>query len=335
MISYFNSAYPVRYLVALLLAFILWLPSLTFSTYVPVQESLFSHLELAGFIRTYSRFFVWGSFVLTYISAVAINQILRANDLVNINNTRGLALFIVFASAIPLFTSVNVITFANLFLILVIQGILRLSQVENPVNVIFNTSFFAGIASLFFSPLLFLVMIIWMALIMNRHVDIRNFIISLAGLLLPYLFLFTWFFWNGTLTEHWHETIRQLAEVGLSNTMGNLGVFDMIALILSLLILIFAVLKAIGRFGEVSIYARRNILITLYYLMLTFLITLFYSETVLPLLILVPPAAMLVAATAYAKKNKWWNILFTLYVLLILINQYSSYISDVKALFFR
>jgi len=335
MISYFNSAYPVRYLTALLIALVLWLPSFILVGYVPIQESLLSHLEPIGFISAHTHFFIWGSFAITYLSAIAINQILKEYDLVSINNTIGLALFIVFASAIPLFTSVNAMTLANLFLILVIQGILRLSHVENPVNVVFNTSLFLGIASLFFTPVFYLILVIWMALVINRHVDIRNLMISLVGLLLPYLFLFTWFFWNDSLAGHWHETIRQLAEIKLLNITASLGIFDMIVLVLSLLILILAVLRAIGRFGEVSIYTRRNMLITLYYLAVSFLIILFYSGTMLPLMILIPPTAMLVAATAYDKKNKWWSFLFTLYFLLIILNQYSSYIIDVKTFLFR
>ena len=182
MISYFNSGYPVRYLIVFIIACIIWLPSLIFPHFIFEQNSVIGFFDLNNeFMRSNSKYFIWISFIFTVLSAVAISQILKEYDLVNINNTTALILFVLFASVIPLFTSVNFYVLLNLILILFIQGVLKLSLIENPVSVVFNSSFLLGIASLFFSPLIFLIIIIWIALIMNMHIDIRNFVISIIG----------------------------------------------------------------------------------------------------------------------------------------------------------
>ncbi len=335
MISYFNSAYPVRYVIAFLMALVLWLPSFISAEYIPVSDSLFNHLSASAFVGAYIPYFRGVSFLFTLISAVAVNQILKEYDLVNINNTVGMILYIVFASVIPLFTSVNTMIMANLFIVLVIQGVLNLSEVENPIRVLFNTTFYLGLASLFFTPLLFMVVIVWMALIMNRHMHVRNLMVSLAGLFLPFLFIFTWFFWHDTLAEHWHELINQITKVHLLNVVVSLSLFDMFLLAFLLLLLIFAGFKALGRFWDASINVRRNMLITFYFLLASFLLTIFFSATPLSLMILVPPASILVAAAVYSIKNKWLNITFVVYVFLVIVNHYSNYISDAQTVLFR
>ena len=335
MISYFNSGYPVRYLIAFIIACIIWLPSLISPHFIFEQNSVIGFFDLNNeFMRSNSKYFIWISFIFTVLSAVAINQILKEYDLVNINNTTGLSLFVLFASVIPLFTSVNFYVLLNLILILFIQGVLKLSLIENPVSVVFNSSFFLGIASLFFSPLIFLIIIIWIALIMNMHTDIRNIIISIVGLLLPYLFVFTWFFWNDTLIENWNQIIVQLSNYHLNIQNWKLNVFDIVLLLFPIMLIIFSILKVINKLGEKSNYTRRNTLVIMYFLGLLTIIIILFSGGPLALLLLAIPVTIIVSiALNTVERFKRLNIIFIIFIFLIILYHYTNYFNVKEILF--
>jgi hypothetical protein len=332
MISYFNSGHPVRYLVVLLLTTLIWLPSLLSVVYIP-QPGTVLQQGLAGFAAHYTQYIIWMLFIITFMLGVMLNQVLKEYDLVNVNNTTGLALFVLFASAIPVFTTVNLFIIVNIFMMMFLQGIMRLSLVEEPVKDIFNASFYLGVASLFYPPLLFLFLIIWMAILMNRHMDLRNFLIVPAGLLLPFLFLFTWYFWSDSLAGHWQELVMQLTEIQKFNLFNSLTGFDFVIIVFLMTVLTFSILKTIFGLGEASMTTRRNINLTMYLLIGMAIIILLYASNPLTLLILAPPSVVVVAHALYAVKNKWLNLLFILLFLLIIIHQYGSKF-DVKSLLF-
>jgi hypothetical protein len=333
MISYLNSGHPVRYLAVLLLAIVIWLPSLLSPEFIPQPDALL-HQGLTGFAEDYTRYVIWGLFAVTFLLGVMLNQVLKEYDLVNVNNTTGLALFVLFVSAVPLFTSVNIFIIVNIFLMMSLQGMMRLSLVEDPVKDIFNASLYLGIAAVFYPPLLFLFLIVWTAILMNRHMDLRNFLITLVGLLIPFLFLFTWYFWNDTLSGQWKELIRKLTEIQTFNLFNSLTGFDFMIIAFLMAILILAVLKTVFGIGETSITTRRNINLTFYFLIGLAVLVLLYATSPLTLLILAAPSAILVSHALYAIKNKWLNLLFIILLALIIIHQY-DYHFDVKSLLFR
>ena len=291
------------------------------------------HQGLTGFAENYSGFIILGCFILSFVVGVMLNQILKEYDLVNANNTSGLFLYVVFVSAIPLFTSINIFIIVNIFLVMFIQGMMQLSKVENPVVTIFNTSFYLGVASLFFPPLLFLFIIIWMAILMNRQMDLRNFLIVLTGLLLPFLLLFTWYFWNDTLWEHGHILFLRLTSIQTLNLFASLTIFDLAIFFVLLLILSFSILKTFFGIGETSITARRNMMLSLYLLIGLAILVILYSSVPVTFLMLVAPSVIVVAHAFYAVKNKWLNLLFVLLLSLIIIHQYGNYF-HVKNLLF-
>ncbi len=332
MISYFNSGHPGRYLVVLFITAILWLPSILSAGFFPLPGNEV-HQGLTGFAENYRGFTLTGCFILSFVVGVMLNQILKEYDLVNANNTTGLFLYVLFASAIPLFTSMNVFIIVNIFLVMFIQGMMQLSKEENPVVTIFNTSLYLGIASLFFPPLLYLFIIIWMAILMNRQMDLRNFLIVLTGLLLPFLFLFTWYFWNDTLGKHWQAILYRLISIQTLNIFTSLTVFDLVIFLLLLLVLVFSILRTFFGIGETSITARRNMKLNLYLLTGLAVLVVLYSSAPVIFLILVAPSVIVVAHAFYAVKNKWLNLIFVLLLLLIIIHQYGNYFHAENILF--
>jgi hypothetical protein len=335
MISYFNSGYLIRYPVAFIIACLLWFPAFFSPEIYFEPNSVLSllHLNIEWF-REHSHIFIWISFVLTLISALAINQTLREYDLVNMHNTASLVVFVLFTSAIPLFTSAYSFIIINLLLVLFIQGILKLSVVENPVSTLFNASFYLGIASLFYVPLVYFLPFIWIAIMINRHTDLRNFLVSMAALLLPYLLIFTLFYWDGTAMENWRKLLFMLTDINFAFQFSLLGYFEIGLLIFLSLVIVISFLIVSGRMGEKSNYARKNIVLIFYYLLATGVVILLFSDHPDKFLLIGVPATFVVTIAVYTvNKNRFLNFLFTLLLISIILNQYYHLLNVTEILF--
>lgn len=336
MISYFKSGYLIRYPVAFVIAALVWLPSIIDPESYLEQNSRFSLLYINfSWIEAHASFFIWVSFLITIISALAVNQILREYDLVNMHSTTGLVVFVLFTSALPMLTSVNSFILINVLLIMFILGILKLSVVENPISEIFNASFYLGIASLLFTPLVYLIVFIWIALLTNRHLALRNFLISMAGLLLPYLFIFTWFYLQENAIENGVHLLQMLLNIDLSIHWMAFTYFELGLIIFLLLLIVFSVLVTMVKLGEKTINSNRNIVVLLYYLGSTVLLLLLFSANAEGVLLLGLPAAFIVSIMVYSvNKNRFINLAFWLLFIGILFNHYYQ-LFDVKAILFK
>jgi hypothetical protein len=299
-------------------------------------NSVFSLLNIdIEWFRGQSHILIWASFLLTLLSALAINQILREYKFVNMHNTTSLVIFVLLTSAIPLFTSVNSFIIINLMLILFIQGILKLSVVENPVSTLFNTSFYLGIASLFYLPLVYFLPFIWIAIMINRHTDLRNFLVSLVALLLPFLIIFTFFYWHDTAYENWRKLLFMLTDINFTFQFSLLTYFDFGLLLFLALVILISFLILSGRMGEKSNETRRNVVIIFYFLLATGVVFLLFSDHPDHLLLIGVPATFVVTITVYTvNKNRFLNILFTLLFICIILNQYYHSL-NVTEIFFK
>jgi len=336
MISYFNSGYLIKYPVAFIIAALLWLPSIIVPETFFEQNSIISLLNInLHWIERHVGIFIWVFFLITLISALAVNQILREYDLVNMHSTAGLVVFIMFTSALPMLTSVNSFILINVMLIMFILGILKLSLVENPISIVFNVSFYLGVSSLFFTPLVYLIVFIWIALLLNRHLALRNFLISFAGILLPYLFIFTWFYVQETAIANGLQLLQMLLNIDLAIHWNAFTYFELGILIFLLFIIMLSVLAAIAKMGEKSNFSRRNIVVLIYYIVSIVLLLLLFSANAEGILLLGLPAVFIVSVMVNSvNKNRFLNLAFWLLFMGILFNHY-YHLFDAKAILFK
>lgn len=336
MISYFNSGYLIRYIFIFVFACLLWLPPIISPETYFESRSVISLMNVnVTWVYQYSFIFIWVAFLFALISALSINQILREYDLINMHSTMGLAVFILLVSGLPLFTSVNSFIIINLILVLVIQGILKLSIVEDPITVLFNISFYLSFASLFYTPIVYLILIIWLAIITNRQIGLRNFLITIIGLLLPYFFVFIWFYWNDSVVESWDSLLLMLTEFNFNMNFQFFGYYNMLVLTFLFILIVMSVLIVLGKLSEKSNYVRKNIVIALYSLLVVLVMILLFSDNPVSLLLLVIPASIIISiAVQSVSRYRVLNIFFTLLLILILANQYYQ-LFNVKEILFR
>ncbi|MFK5857439.1 MAG: hypothetical protein QM503_15020, partial [Bacteroidota bacterium] len=149
----------------------------------------------------------------------------------------------------------------------------------------------------------------------------------IIGILLPYVFLLTWFFFIDHMLENsfvlFDSLQIDLVPIFLTNAI------DIVVSVILLALVIISAFGISGRLYEKNINLRRNLIITLFYLVSAFLILLFFSKSLISTLLLAIPSTLILGYwLSNLKKERWYNISLILVTFLIILNQYLDLILD-------
>jgi len=259
------------------------------------------------------------------IKPVVKNKIAISNGFSTKISTLIAFLYVLFTSAIIGESHNNPVIWINFIMVFVLNNLMRLPYVNNLIPVIFNASFLLGIASLFYSQLVFLILFIWLSIIIHRIVTWRNIAVSLIGITLPYIFMLTWFFYTDTMLQDSFVLFNSLqidiVPILLTNPI------EIIITIMFLAIIIISIFGIASSLIEKNINLRRNLTITLFYIAIVFLIILIFSKSYISTLLLSIPSALLLGNWLNnRKKIRWYNISLWLITIFIIVNQYLNII---------
>ncbi|RLD46195.1 MAG: hypothetical protein DRI86_03815 [Bacteroidetes bacterium] len=129
-----------------------------------------------------------------------------------------LAPILIFSNSIA--WTINPLLFALLFFVLGIANLFQLNRTESPI-VISSTAFIFSIASLFYSIFIWNILLIIIALLIFREFKLRELMMAIGSFVLPYIYIFTWYFVDDILLIKWHEFINQLFDFSFNITLDN------------------------------------------------------------------------------------------------------------------
>jgi uncharacterized membrane protein YfcA len=149
----------------------------------------------------------------------------------------------------------------------------------------------------------------------------RNFAVSVIGLLLPFVFAFTWYFWNDQLTDAYVLLLSSLS-FHLPDLAGfppgDMGIAAML-----LVFMLVSVAQTNRRLMEKNIDIRQMLVVSIWFLAGGFALILLFSESPADGLLLIVPASILFVSVISETRNlKWFERAIRLLLLLALINQY-------------
>lgn len=320
MIRYFSTGYLSRYLLLILLGFIIWTPSLLYpSFYTGISSFVFNQISYLTAQNIYLQTSI--SFVLTLITAFLLNQLAIDNGFSGKVSSLIALLYLLLTSSMAGEFHNNPIIWINFILVFILGNLMRLSYVSNTIPVVFNASFLLGVASLFYSHLVFLIVFIWVSIIIHRVLSWRNFVVSLIGIFLPYVFLLTWFFVTDNLLEESYVLFDSF-----KIDIAPLLLADPVEIAISAILVSMVIISAFGiadHLTEKNINLRRNLIVTLFYVVTAFLILLFSTKSLVSTLLLSIPSALILGHwLSNIKRTRWYDIALSLVAILIIVNQY-------------
>ena len=324
MIRYFNSGYFSRTLMLIFLAALIWLPAFLLPSEMIVPEHPAPLYQLFLFLignNVYLHLSI--AFVLTIVSGLLLNQIATQFGFTTKNAQLSTLVYYLLSAALVSYTAMSSFVLINFLMLLFLHFLFKISDAKEPIPLTFNTAFILGITALFYFPALLFILLLWIALMVFRVSQWRNYAVSLIGFLLPFVFAFTWCFWNDQTSEAYSLLLSSL-EFHLPNA-ANYSLSDFGIVIILLLFTLVAVLKTSNSLMEKNINIRHILRITMYYLAFAFVLVLLFSESSTNSLLLSIPASLLLASVFSESKNpKWFERALRLLLLLVLINQYLS-----------
>ena len=322
MLRYFNSGYFSRTLMLVFLAAILWLPAFLLPAKTIVTEHPAPLYQLFLFLIGNNVFLHLSiAFVLTIISGLLLNQIATQFGFTTKNTQLGTLVYYLLSAALVSYTAMSSFVLINFLMLFFLHFLFKVSEAKEPIPLAFNTSFILGIVALLYLPALLFILLLWIALMVFRVSQWRNYAVSLIGFLLPFVFAFTWYFWNDQTPEAYSLFLSSM-EFHLPDA-ANYSLSDFGIAIILLVFIIIAVMKTSNSLMEKNINIRHILRITMYNLAFAFVLVLFFSESSANSLLISVPASLLLASVFSESKNsKWFERAVRLLLLLVLINQY-------------
>ncbi len=271
----FKSDYIFQFIFLMIISIIIWIkPFLSADlSYSPLNAPLFDVIQ--WFFSDNPTLKIIISFLLILMQALILKSILSSNDLMPKNSLLPAFLYILLMSSFANFQHIHPLLFANFFLIVALRTILTTYSKPDSYEQIFNATLLISIGSMFYFPVIFFLILIWLVFFIFSLLKWREWVISIFGFITPYLFLFSFYFLTDVFQEKMLAYQLFFKKIGFYNP--HLSISNYIFLGTVGLLFIFSLLYISTRLGEKSIIHRKKVIVLIMFVIITIL-TLFFAK---------------------------------------------------------
>jgi len=316
-IIYSNSIFSL--VILILMIIVLWakvftntdsmMPSIPSSPlYHFVYKLLNNHIIICSFI----------SIALITLEALLVNYTLSENDLIPLNSYVAAFLFVVISSFFNDLIILNPVLIADLFLIIAIWLFLRLYEEHEAYATVFNIGTLLSVASMVYFPSILFCILIWIGFIIYRSFSWREWLISIIGFVLPYVFLASYYFWNDCFLSKVHEYRQSLDFIDLHKFSPT--IYANIIFAILVLVLFFGIIKLLFIINEKAIRIRKFLSFFIWFVIISFVSLNFSAKYgILGFIMLITAASVIFTLYINNLKKSFWSesILIVLFLLLI------------------
>jgi hypothetical protein len=257
--------------------------------------------------------------------------VLQAFFLTNVINKQGVLrdsshlpalLYVVLMSCFPEQLSFNPLLFANFFIIVFLNSIFNFYRSDTAVFEVFNAGVFIGLASLFYWPCLFLFPLTMASLFVLRPFNMREWAVSILGVLLPFLFYGSVLFWLDMLSINSIKSILEPLYSVQFSTAYN-GTYIILTAILAIIIIasLWRFSRDLNNFSKLR--ARKFLAIIVWFFLfaaLSYLVAV--KNTMIGLSFLAIPLSVIISNYFLSLKNQLLaELVFLLLLAAVIYNQ--------------
>lgn len=164
-------------------------------------------------------------------------------------------IFLLIASSFLPLQCLNPVVFTSILMLFAIEAILGTFKKEGLAYEYFLASFLVAVGSLFYARGAYLMFIIWIGLSLFRNIRWREWIFTILGFLLPYLFLFSWYFLAGQeLIPRWQGILMNFQP---DHDFSHFNRYYILFYAFLALLILLASRKMISSYQGLKIYVRK------------------------------------------------------------------------------
>lgn len=257
-LKFLQGGRPVQFIFLLVLAILFWLKYFILAQSVPMD---FEEYPMPLY-RLVSRLPERHEFL---SKALALSLLVINALLISRLNTRFILLksrtylpsfifLLVVSSYLPL-QRLNPAVFASIFMLFAIEAIFGTYKKEGLAYEYFLASFLVSVGSLFYARGAYLMLIIWIGLSLLRNIRWREWVFTIIGFLLPYLFLFSLNYLSGReLIPRWQEMIMNFIP---DHAFSHFNKYYILFYAFLALLILLASHKMISNYQGLKIYVRK------------------------------------------------------------------------------
>lgn len=327
LIKLFNKSYILQYFLIVMIGVVLWLGAFVY----PAEPSLYTNTHvfpgnlIINWISTGNNLVATIiAFLLMLGGAFLLNFIVTKNNIFPRNSLLPALVYVVLMSHSPQMLKLNAVIISVLFLLLVLNNIFLIYHRSEDYENIFMIGFWIAFASFFYSQSIFLVFFVWFTFLAYRLYYWREWIIVLMGLITPYLFLWTYYFWIeelGLIFIAYADTFREINLIAFTNFNYSYIYYLVIAAIV--VFFFWSFLKVTSAMGKRIILYRKMLWSLIWLLLISILIFLFSGSGKGSSMILLIPVSIFIASGLNELKRSFWaEIAFSFLTILIILNNY-------------
>ncbi len=215
------------------------------------------------------------------------------------------------------------ILLVNVFILLSSTKLYSTYRKEQAFSELFDSALFLSIGTLFYYPAILFVFMLWIYLLVFRGLSVREWLATLVGLALPYLFVFMYYFWNDSLGYFLIHKIsfRSVLKVGYFYEL-HYGKIVLYALFLILFVV--SISRLLRGLPVNTILARKILYANIWQVLFCFLIAIIAGGEVL-FSAFIPLSIYFSHYFVSTKKILLAEILFMFIFIAILANQYFTF----------
>ncbi len=298
LIRFFKKNNPSSYILLPLFALVLWL------------VGFFSFHFIATLL----------AFLLIISEAFLLNYIVNKSEILTKPSFLPALFYIVFMSYDNAMLTLHPFIFSSLFIMLAIYKLASSYQKYTAFSNAFDSGILFSISTLFYFPSVLFLPLLGIGFILFRPFNWREWVISFLGVLLPYIFVFSYYFWNDIPGNWWDIKVpfpHLLEQPELAPSKSSYFMLG-----ISLLIVLFSFGKLFTGFGGASQKNKKGILLLLWFSAFALLsVFIAVKVSIHSFSALAIPASVFCANYFLKIKKEWWGeLLFLLLLTSIFIN---------------
>ncbi len=206
-IQFFKSNNPSAFVFLPLIAIAIWAFGFMEASVFPVEHAMPLYGLLAGIVENIPWLGNFIALILIIGEALLLNYIVNENEVLTKQSFLPALFYIIFMSNNNYVLVLYPLIFANLFLLFAINKLLNSYRKDNAFSQAFDAGLLISIATLFYFPYAVLFPLLGVGLIIMRPFNWREWLISFIGVLVPYIFVITFYFWNDLLDYFFYNKV--------------------------------------------------------------------------------------------------------------------------------
>lgn len=308
----------MQFLLFLGTAALLWVPHFI-NPKVPVRVAAEGPLysSMASLLAIYPYVSLSIALVLVIGLSIILYLIGTVNDILPRENFLPSIVYLFLLSWNTSLTTMNPLLPSGLLIAVSIFTLMRMYGQSEPYRQVFIASALIGLASLFYFPAMYFLIMVWISLVTYRITSWREWIIAFIGFLIPFIYLISWYFWNDEFKIILQKIISSIDNPGI--TLKGIKSFEIVWLVMTVFMLIITLSIVLNLVQDKLISIRRRSFIMINFVVACGIMILLSGSSVLLVsqLLYMPLAFFIATSLNMMRKSIVLDIMIVTYLLFL------------------